>query len=212
MVLAGLIMAEFLFSSHWYRVANLHPRLRSHVRVSRQFYRDQLWFLLQDQTSGRHHRVNQNAYQFIGRMDGNRTVQEIWDALLEEFGADAPTQDETIQVLCQLSDVDLLHCETTPDVTELFRRRDERSSKRRQAMINPLAFRVPLLDPSRLLDRFTPFVRILFHPAMLLVWLAIVSFAAMIVFSNWPTLRAQASTHMLTPRYLLLLWLSYPII
>lgn len=211
-VLAGLNMAEFLFSSHWYRVANLHPRLRSHVRVSRQFYRDRLWFFLQDQTSGRNHRVNQSAYQFVGRMDGGRTVQEIWDVLMEELGEGAPTQDEAIQILCQLSDADLLQCETTPDVAELFRRRDERSSKRRQSMINPLAFRVPLLDPTRTLDRMLPFVRWLFHPVMLLTWLALVAFAAVIACSNWPALSSQASVHMLTPRYLLLLWLSYPII
>jgi putative peptide zinc metalloprotease protein len=205
-------MAEFLFSSHWYRVANLHPRLRSHVRVSRQLYRDQLWFLLQDQTSGRHHRVNHIAYQFVGRMDGVRTVQEIWDVLVEELGEDAPSQDDTIQILCQLSEVDLLQCEATPDVAELFRRRDDRRAKRRQSMVNPLAFRVPLFDPSKLLDRCMPFVRPLFHPAMLLVWFAVVAFAAVFAFSNWPTLRAQADTLMLTPRYLLLMWVVYPVI
>ena len=205
-------MAEFLFSSHWYRVANLHPRLRSHVRVTRQFYGDQLWFLLQDQTSGRHHRINNIAYQFVGRMDGTRTVQQLWDTLVEELGEEVPSQDETIQILCQLSEVDLLQCEATADVAELFRRRDERSSKRRQAMINPLAFRVPLLDPSKMLDRCMPLVRPLFHPAMLLIWLAVVAFAAIGALSNWPTLSAQASTVMLTPRYLLLMWLVYPII
>jgi putative peptide zinc metalloprotease protein len=205
-------MAEFLFSSHWYRVANLHPRLRSHVRVSRQLYRDRLWFLLQDQTSGRHHRVNQNAYQFIGRMDGNRTVQEIWDVLVEDLGDDAPTQDETIQILCQLSDADLLQCEATPDVADLFRRRDERSSKKRQSMINPFAFRVPLFDPAAVLDRFMPLARMLFNPVMLLVWFGFVAFAMVVAFSNWTALSAQASVHMLTPRYLFLLWLVYPLI
>ena len=205
-------MAEFLFSSYWYRVANLHPRLRSHVRVSRQQYRDQLWYLLQDQTSGRHHRVNQIAYQFVGRMDGSRTVQEIWDSLVESLGEEAPSQDETIQILCQLSDADLLQCEATPDVAELFRRRDERSAKRRRSMINPLAFRVPLIDPSAFLDRGLRFVRPLFHPAMWLLWFALIAFAVVSALSNWQVLYAEAASVMLTPRYLLLMWLCYPII
>ncbi len=205
-------MAEFLFSSHWYRVANLHPRLRSHVRVTRQRYRDQLWFLLQDQTSGRHHRVNEIAYQFVGRMDGTRTVQEIWDVLLEDHGENAPSQDETIQILCQLSEVDLLQCETTPDVVELFRRRDERTSKRRQSMINPLAFRVPLVNPTVFLDRCIPVVRMLFQPLWLVACLTLIAFATITAFSNWPILRAEANTVMLLPRYLLLMWICYPFI
>ena len=69
---------EGLFSSRWYRVAGVHPRLRSHVHVSRHVYRGQVWYLLQDQSSGRHHRVDEIAFQFIGRMDGQRF--EIADA------------------------------------------------------------------------------------------------------------------------------------
>ena len=205
-------MAEFLFSSHWYRVANLHPRLRSHVRVTRQYYREQLWFVLQDQTSGRHHRVNQTAYQFVGRLDGTRSVQQVWDAVVETLGDEAPTQDEAIQILCQLNDNDLLQCEVTPDVTELFRRRDERGATRIRAMINPLAFRAPLIDPTRFLNRLTPIFRPLFHPVAFVLWLGVVLFASFLAVSNWPAIRAHAGVQMLSPHYLLLLWLCYPAI
>ena len=87
---------ESLFSPRWYRVAGIHPRLRSHVRVSRHVYRDQVWYLLQDQSSGRHHRVDETAFHFIGRMDGKRSTDEIWHSLLNQLRESTPTQDDTI--------------------------------------------------------------------------------------------------------------------
>ncbi len=157
---------DSLFSSRWYRVAGIHPRLRSHVRVSRHVYRGQVWYLLQDTSTGRHHRVDENTFHFIGRMDGKRSTDEIWHSLLNKLGENTPTQDETIEILCQLSDNDLLQCEITPNVAELFRRRFEKNRKRRIAMLNPLAFRVTLFDPDKLLERLAPVGRALVHPAV----------------------------------------------
>jgi putative peptide zinc metalloprotease protein len=142
---------DSLFSPRWYRVAGVHPRLQSRA-CSRHVYRDQAWYLLQDTSSGKHHRVDENTFHFIGRMDGVRSTDEIWHSLLNQLGENTPTQDETIEILCQLSDNDLLQCEITPNVAELFRRRFERNKKRRLTMLNPLSFKVPLFDPDRLLE------------------------------------------------------------
>jgi putative peptide zinc metalloprotease protein len=203
---------ESLFSSRWYRVAGVHPRLRSHVRVSRHVYRGQVWYLLQDTSTGRHHRVDENTFHFIGRMDGKRSTDEIWHSLLNKLGEKTPTQDETIEILCQLSDNDLLQCEITPDVAELFRRRFEKNRKRRIAMLNPLAFRVPLFDPDKLLDRLAPLGRALVHPASLALWVVVVLLGLLSVGANWEPIRAFASLHMLTPEFLLLMWVLYPLV
>jgi len=203
---------DSLFSSRWYRVAGVHPSLRAHVRVSRHVYRGQTWYLLQDAASGRHHRVDETAFHFIGRMDGARTVDEIWHSMFNSLGERSPTQDDTIEMLCQLAENGLLQCEITPDVAELFRRGRQRARKKRIAMLNPLAFRVPLMDPDRLLERLAPLSRYLFHPVMALVWVAVVGSALLSALSSWEAIRSFAAVHMLTPRYLMLMWLCYPFI
>jgi len=201
-----------LFSSQWYRVAGLHPRLRAHVQVSRHVYRGQVWYLLQDQSSGRNHRVDEAAFHLIGRMDGRRSTDEIWHALLGQLGERTPTQDEAIELLCQLSDHELLQCEITPDVAELFRRRFRNARKRRLGMINPLSFRVPVFDPDALLTRLAPLGRMTFTPGMLVLWLAFVFVAILSAASHWREITAFASVHMLTPRYLLMMWICYPLV
>ena len=65
-------MAGMLFSPSWYRVAALKPRLRGHVEIHRHSYRDAIWFVLQDHSSGRSHRLTPAAYAVHG-FDGRKT-------------------------------------------------------------------------------------------------------------------------------------------
>ena len=92
-------MQASLFSPLWRRVSDLRPRLRGGVRVQRQKYRGETWYLLADEASGRQHRINAAAYEFIGRFDGRASVNQLWSLLLERFGEAAPDQDEIVRTL-----------------------------------------------------------------------------------------------------------------
>lgn len=215
MVGGGLTVTESLFSPLWYRVAELHLRLRSHVRMRRHSYRDQVWYLLVDDASGRQHRVNAQAYQFIGRMDGTRTVQALWDILLEELGDDAPAQDDILRMLAQLGACELIQCEAMPDMRALFQQSTERARRRRLNWVNPLAFHVHLGDPGALLDRVERFAfigRWLFHPLAAASWLVLVAGAGLAALVHLDALHAQAAGALTSPRHLLLAWLCFPFI
>src|SRR5581483_335852 len=136
-------MNESLFSPAWYRVSGQRPRLRPDVAVQRQQVRDQRWYLLLNAATNRQIRVNHQAYEFIGRCDGERTVQQVWDQLVDTLADDAPTQNEVLHTLNELDSHDLLAHENTPDARPLVRRRDERARKRFQGFVNPFALGVP---------------------------------------------------------------------
>ena len=201
-----------LLSVDWYRVAALHPRLRASVRVQRQRWRDQLWYLLSDDATGRQHLINEAAYRFIGRCDGLHDVQAAWDAVLAEHGEAAPTQDEVIGLLGQLDEQELLQCERTPDTALLFKRSATRRTRRRRALINPFSFRLPLGDPSALLARLEPVGHALLRPALLWPWFAVLLLAVLAAGSEWDALRSHALLYGASPRHLALAWLCFPII
>src|SRR5690348_13772448 len=115
-------MAEPLFSPSWYRVAPLKPRLRINAEIHRQQYRGQAWYVLQDHSNGRFQRFRSETYALIGLMNGQRTMQDIWDLVTAKQGDEAPTQPQVVHLLSQLHTADLLHCEITPDTAELLRR------------------------------------------------------------------------------------------
>lgn len=199
-----------VFSSQWYRVAKLHPSLRSQVRVTRQIYRDETWYVLADPVSGRFHRMNAAAYAFVGRCDGTRSVDELAEALLADDPDNALTQDEIVRLLVQLNQRGLIQCEVTPDVEAIFHRQHQEKRKERRLGVNPLAFRLRLGDPSAFLERFDPWLRRLVSLPMLLLWLAVVAVGALIGMTHFDDLVSAAHTWMSTPRFLLIAWLLYP--
>ena len=158
-------MAQQLMSASWYRVAELRPRLRSHFRIHRHTYRGGRWYVLQDRMSRRTHRFDARAYFVIGLMNGQRSMQSIWDAALERYGDEAPTQEEVIRLLGQLHLGDIVQCDATPDVNELLRRTHRiRQRTRLGRWLAPLAIKIPLLDPDRFLERWLAWYRPLFGP------------------------------------------------
>jgi putative peptide zinc metalloprotease protein len=206
-------MSDDLHSTSWYRVAELKPRLRSHVRIHRHHYRGELWYVLEDRVSRRMHRFNAVSHYVIGLMDGRHTVQEIWDNATTKFGDDAPTQDETIRLLGQLHAAEVLQSEVTPDVAELLRRAQR--NKRRiwlQYLLSPLSIRIPLFDPDRLLERWLPWYRPLFGWAGAAVWCVVVGFAIFTAAAHWTALTEDVTDRVLAPQNLLLLWLTFPVV
>ena len=115
-------MAESMFSSSWYRVAALKPKLRGHAHISRHHYRGELWYVLQDRSTGQNHRFSPEVHYVLSLLDGQRSFQQIWDLALQQLGDDAPTQDEMLKLLGQLHSSDLLICDVPPDALELFQR------------------------------------------------------------------------------------------
>jgi putative peptide zinc metalloprotease protein len=206
-------MGESLFSPSWYRVAGLRPRLRSHTKIHRHAYRDEVWYVLQDHLSGKFHRFSEGAYQVIGLMDGSRKVDEIWQLAAEELGDDSPTQEEMIRLLSQLHSADVLQSEASPDSQELFDRyrRQERANIK-QKLWSPLAIRIKLFDPERFLEKTLPFVRPIFGTTGLLLWLVTVIFGVVLAAMHWPELTENLSDRVLAPQNLLVLWLVYPVV
>lgn len=206
-------MTEQLLSNSWYRVAALQPRLRTHARLHRMRYRGELWYLLQDPVSGRVHRFTPSARFLIAAMNGERTVQQLWEIANRQLGEEAPTQDELIRLLGQLHGADLLQSDVTPDVTELFERgqQQERATRRRSWM-NPMAWRVHLCDPDRFLNALRPLIDVLWGRWGALLWLLVVVPAAVMVPPHWNELTGNFSDRVLATENLALLWLVFPLI
>lgn len=206
-------MSESLFSPYWYRVAQLKPRLRSHADLHRHRYRGQLWHLLHDRVTGRQHRFRPAGYAILGRLDGRRTVQEIWDEVLDELGDEAPSQDETIQLLARLHGSDVLQCDVMPDTLELFERQERESRTRwKKRLSNPAALRFPLLDPDTLLRAALPLVRPLFSPFGASLLLGIVGLGAVLAVTHWSELTQNAAERIFASHNLLLMCLAYPLV
>lgn len=204
-------MSSSLYSTSWYRVADLKPRLRGHVEIHRHQYRGQLWYVMQDHSSGRFQRFTPVVYQVIGLMNGKRTMAEIWEALRERLEDEALSQDDVIRLLSQLHAIDALQMDVMPDTSELFNRYErQRAVKLKQVLKSPLFMRFPILDPERFLSRYQGLARPFFSWFGLLLWFFTVGLGIFLVGVHWPELMENITDRILAPKNLVVLWVTFP--
>ncbi len=204
-------MADSLFSDSWYRVAHLKPRLRAHVDINRHVYRGEVWYVIQDDATGRYHRFNRHAYAIIGLMNGRRTLDDIWHSAGEKLGEDMPSQDDVLDLLAQLNRADITQTNTIPDIGELSERRRKDIRNKWLAMIkSPLAVKFPLYDPEDFLERTAIVGRYLYNWLSAFIWLAAIAWALTQAAYHWPELTGNLADRVLATENLLLLWLVYP--
>ncbi len=180
------------FSESWYRVAQLSPRLRSSVQIHRQYFRGQMWHVIQDPANNQFFRLNEAAYRFVALLDGRRNVAQTWQICNEQLGDNAPTQGEAIQLLGQLYSSNLLQAELAPDAEGLFNRYKKRVGREvRGYLMNLLFIRIPILDPDRFLNAWVGIIGRIFTWYGFVIWLALLCVGACFALSNVKELTDQ---------------------
>ena len=123
-------MTATLFSRDWYRIAELKPRLRDHITVHAHRYRGKRWYLLEDHITGQVRRLTPQSYLIAGLMNGERSVDQLWDISSHRLGEEMPTHEEMLQLLASLYQGNLIRMDIGGDVDELFERGHEARRKR----------------------------------------------------------------------------------
>jgi putative peptide zinc metalloprotease protein len=204
-------MGAPLRSENWYRVAHLRPRLRVHARLHRQRFRGQLWYVLQDRQNGQFHRLSPLAHEIVCLMDGRRSLDDIHRLAAERRPDDPPAQDEMIRLLAQLHAADLLVGDLPPDMAELTQRGARRARRSLlQNIGNPLAIRLPLIDPQPFLDMTAPLARLIFSRWGFTVWLTAIVGALFLAGPRWSALTHNIGDRALSAQNVFLLALLYP--
>jgi len=171
-----------------------------------------MWYVLEDPSSNQFSRINDEAYRFIGLLDGRRTVADAWRICNEQLGDRAPTQPEVIQLLGQLYCANLLQAQLPPDTESLFNRYRKRIQRQVQGyLMNLLFIRIPLLDPDHFLDRWVGVFGRVFSWFGLVLWSVLIATGFYFCLSNWSEFIAQTSD-ILAPDNLILLYASFVII
>lgn len=199
----------------WQRLESLRPSLPRHIHIQRRDYNGERWYILQDKSNGRFHRLTPSAWRLISAMDGRNSLgQVLASAAHAEFYTaedEIPTRDDLIHLLQYLHVADLLVCDLPPNTQELFARREQKKQQRwLRLLMNPLTWNIPLGNPDRLLDKLMPVARLLASRTMGIVWLLVVGYALLQIGVHWTQLTQGHLDRVLSPSNLFLLWLTYP--
>lgn len=180
------------FSESWHRIAGQRICLRSTVKVRKQLFRGEQWYILQDPFNNQFFRLRPGAYDFVIRLRPDRTVEEVWQECLERSPDGAPGQEDVIQLLAQLYFANLLYYENPADSARLFDRYKRRKQRELQAKLLSIMFiRLPLLDPEFILRRLMPLTRLLISPIGAVLWLVVVGLACKLAIDRFDAVTEQ---------------------
>jgi putative peptide zinc metalloprotease protein len=200
------------FSESWHRVAGLRITLRPTVKVRKQFFRGEKWYVLHDPFNNQFFRLRPEAHEFVSRLRPERTVEEVWNECVERVPDHAPGQEDVIQLLAQLYFANLLFYDIPPDSAKFFERYQKRKQRELQSrFLNIMFMRVPLYDPENLLKGIEPVLKRLIGPIGAIVWLVVVGAAVKVVLEHFDAAMAQAQG-ILAPDNLFLLYVGLVLI
>ena len=200
------------FHESWYRVAEIHPRLSSTVQISRQHFRGMPWHVVQDHTNNAFFRLAEPAYQFIGLLDGKRSVGDAWKITNEQLGDEAPTQGEVIQLLGQLYTANLLQADVPADTHTLFSRYKQRKQREiTRYLMNIMFARIPIFDPDAFLNKWLWAFGWIFSPVGFVVWLVLIALGihSVMQVQGWETQIVSRSSSLLDPSNIIPLYIAF---
>ncbi|MCP4433753.1 MAG: PqqD family peptide modification chaperone [Gammaproteobacteria bacterium] len=204
-------MSDGQISPHWYRVARLKLELHGQVDIHRHDYRGLIWYILEDKSSGRNHRFNPTAYLFIGMLNGENSVQDIFDKICEQLEDYAPGQEEIIQLIGQLHTADLIRADAQLDAEDLLERQiQQKQNKIKQRLMNPVSLKLPLWDPEDFLNRHINKTRWIFTGWVALLWILVMLTTCFMAARNWTDIEQYFGFNALSPYNLILMILLYP--
>lgn len=200
------------FSESWHRVAGLKVSLRPTVKVRKQLFRGETWYVLHDPFNNQFFRLRPEAHDFVIRLRRDRTVEEVWQECLDRHPDRAPGQEDVIQLLTQLHFANLLYFEMPADSTKLFERYRKRRQREIQSkLLSIMFFRLPLLDPEDLLRRIMPVFKYLISSVGAMLWLVVVVAAGKVVVDHFDAAMDQVQG-ILSPDNLFLLYVGLVVI
>ncbi len=180
---------ENLFSESWHLVAPLRITLRYNLDVRRQVLRGDVWYLFHDELNNQFYRIRPATHAFLMRLDGRRTVEEVWRESLVLDPENTPGQQEIVQLVAQLAEASLIQSERAGDGLRQFKLRQEKREKLlRTQILNFFFIRLPLFDPDAILSRLSFVGRAAVSPFGALVWALTVGFGLKMAFENWGAL------------------------
>ena len=161
------------------------PALRNELNIELRHLSDRLVAVIEDPLRSRFFQIGYREYQFIMLLKGERTVSEITETMQTDRGYQDFDPHMANKICDWLSSIHLLD---SPNLNQTQHLRKAAQAKANQSLLsalNPISFRINLLNPDRGLKKVTPLAKHLFSRWMFFIWLLLGGYACSIVVGDY---------------------------
>lgn len=170
----------------------LNLRVRPDLICSRQRFQGGDYWIIKDPLSMRYFRFQEEEYHLLQLFDGRRSAEQIQQSFHQQFAPQKIAMSEIHQFAGMLYRSSLVVSQAPNQGVPLFQRQD-RSRKRESwgKLAQLLSYRFPGFDPTRLLERLTPWVGGLFSPLAVVLSAILGLMALCLVFTHFTELQER---------------------
>ncbi len=205
---AALIMCAL--NSHWNRIAALAPeRLAGSVFVDR-LVRQEPWTFVHNEMTGQHVRINGLVRLLVQRLDARTALS----SLLDQLSPNATTleKESIASSLLVLSQHGMISLRDSATDARLQLQLQHQNRQKSASWRNPLAIKIPLLNPDRRLNVLCQWLRPALGRPLLVATVLLILVAVVAAFFNVSGIGAQVSRMASTPQHWWHMLLVYPLL
>lgn len=188
--------------------AGLAMRRRSDLEVYPQRLRSRRIWVVKDPVTMEYFQLRREEFAIFSWLDGRASLQRIREQFEKQFAPKRVSVARIRSFIASLHRSGLVISDVIGQGDQLSSRAESsRRTRRREALLNPLAVRFPGINPTRFLDWLYPRVRWVYTPACFVACVLWVIAALMLTVGQWSQLSSRLPEWdaFLAPRNLLLL-------
>lgn len=166
------------------RLANVRVGVREDLEITRHVFRGRPAYVVRDPVTFQSHRLDPADYDALVRLHADAPLSQHFDEHVNAKRFEADQAEEFYQFVFSLHRLGFLALPMA-DEKGLYRRNQQREeSRRRSWWMSLISLRVPLVNPDRFLNATLPWMRWLFSPAFVCIWVLFMMMAGGIAWAR----------------------------
>jgi putative peptide zinc metalloprotease protein len=144
--------------------------LRPDLRFTPAEFDSEPCYMIEDPVRGKFFRIGSDEFSLISLLDGKNTIAQAIGLSAATLRERAFTENEAMSVCHWLLESQLAVCGGAGQAERLADSARKQARNKLASSVNPLAMRIPLFNPSRVLSHVLPSTHWLFSPPALVGW------------------------------------------
>ncbi len=190
------------------------PALRRELRMSMRKQNRRLVAVIEDPVRGRFFQVGNNEYHFISQLNGMTTIADAIRQVSQRRGIEGFDETMAREICNWLAQMNLLSSGGRGTSDRLAQAAHGKRAQQLMGWLNPVSFRVELLNPDKWLGRLTPRLGWMFSWPVAIVWSLLGLVSAALIHENYRQF-CDSAVGILSPDrwlWLLVIWVLLKIV
>lgn len=164
--------------------ANAVVTLRPDLRFTPAEFDREPCYMIEDPLRGKFFRIGTDEFTLISFLDGKNTIAQAIGLSSESLRESAFTENEAMSVCHWLLESQLAVCGGAAQGERLAQSARKQAQNKLAASVNPMAMRLPLCNPTALLNRIAPWTNWIFTRPAVIAWCVVCGIGLLVAISN----------------------------